>query len=269
LTMHFGAQFDLRSQIKTHLFLLCPNNSGSTFLINALRTSKHVWGLRREGQHVYGFAGPSSNNTKLGLNWGSTPKTVEHFSDSANYDWGKIEKAWYFQATSTNPEASIFATKAPPFLLIPHLLEKNFSNTKFLFMARDPYATIEGIARRRIFIDTDKQTTFLKAAEHIITCFKQQRRNMENYTNNSIKFSYEAMCDSPELIVSQIQQLVPELDDLKLDQKLSVKQLYDEKLRNMNEQQIARLDDEAISLINSVLENHIELIGYFGYEIRQ
>ena len=43
--VHFGAGCDLESRITTNLFIICANNSGSTFLKNALATSRRTWNL--------------------------------------------------------------------------------------------------------------------------------------------------------------------------------------------------------------------------------
>ena len=64
MSLFYGAKYDLENLIETHLFIICANNSGTTFLRNALATSKHTWNLTREGQHTYGFAGPSSIGLK-------------------------------------------------------------------------------------------------------------------------------------------------------------------------------------------------------------
>ena len=44
---------NMKSKIKTHLFIISPNNSGSTFLKNALAASEHTWNLKKEGQHTF------------------------------------------------------------------------------------------------------------------------------------------------------------------------------------------------------------------------
>ena len=54
----YGALHDVERAVGTHLFGIAPNNSGSTFLKEALATCRATWNLSREGQHVLGFAGP-------------------------------------------------------------------------------------------------------------------------------------------------------------------------------------------------------------------
>ena len=46
----YSALHDLERIITTHLFVICPTNSGSTFLRNALATSRRTWNLQNEGR---------------------------------------------------------------------------------------------------------------------------------------------------------------------------------------------------------------------------
>ena len=56
----YGAGRDLERTIRTHLFVICANNSGSTFLKEVLATCRATWNLPREGQKMLGYAGPGS-----------------------------------------------------------------------------------------------------------------------------------------------------------------------------------------------------------------
>ena len=49
-----GAFHDLERTVTTHLFVICPNNSGSSFLQNALATSRRTWNLLDEGRKMGG-----------------------------------------------------------------------------------------------------------------------------------------------------------------------------------------------------------------------
>ena len=48
-TVFLGALHDLERVVVTHLFVICPNNSGSTFPRKALATSRRTWNLPWEG----------------------------------------------------------------------------------------------------------------------------------------------------------------------------------------------------------------------------
>ena len=53
-----AANRDLPRLLDAHLFVICPNNSGSTFLAGALEACRAAWRLPREGQRMHGCAGP-------------------------------------------------------------------------------------------------------------------------------------------------------------------------------------------------------------------
>lgn len=257
-----------RAAIKRHLFLLCPNNSGSTYLSRAIATSPSVWSLEREGQHTLGFAGPHTINSPWPLIWGATEESLTHFRDSSDYDWEQTKKAWYFHAAAAREDAPVFHTKSPPFLLIADQLAESFANTSFLFMVRNPYAALEGILRRRKSVDEDRQKEMPRiAARHLVTCFKYQRENIANFADRSIAFTYEELCKAPESIARQINRLVPEVGNIDLSQKLAVKGTYDEPLRNMNDEQIARLSADQIAIANEVFRPHAELFAHFDYSL--
>lgn len=262
----YGARHDLEATVTTHLFVICPNNSGSTFLKEALATCRMTWNLDREGQHMLGFAGPSSRATRTGLLWASRQRYIDLFTDDDAYDWPRIRKAWYFQAYARDPAASVFVTKSPPFLLNVAAFNRNFPNPRFLFLVRNPYAVVEGIWRRRWKRPPfDAHTLLHAAARHAVTCLEYQRCNVDAYRDNGRFFTYEAMCDRPLEVEAQIRSLVPDLDDIKLRQKLAVKGMYDEILTNMNDRQIGRLDAAQIDAVNSVFRERRAVLDHFGY----
>lgn len=266
----FGAMHDLDAVVRTHLFGVAPNNSGSSFLKEALATCRGTWNLEREGQHMLGFVGPTTRE-KGALIWSVESKWLERIRDRGAYDWPRTRKAWYFQAFARDPLAPVFYTKAPPFLFCVDELARHFHNAKFLFMARNPYAVCEGICRNLAAAGLARGRDLpTAAARHVVNCLDRQRRNIESRTGNGVFFSYEEMCDAPEAVEKRISGLVPELGDLNLRQRLSVKRgSYDEMLTNMNRRQIARLEAEQIAAFNRVFGERRDLFDYFGYELMQ
>ena len=262
----FTAQRDIASRIETHLFGIAPNDSGSTFLMQALATCRQTWNLALDGLAAFGFAGPNTYNHGR-LLW-SLPPWRDRFADPAAYDWPRNRTAWYFQAFTRDPTASVFVTKAPPFLLLVDSLRRHFRNAKFLFMVRNPYAVCAGMSRYRARqpLPPDKEY-FAAAAEHVVNCLALQRDNLETHGSRGVFFTYEAMCDEPARVERQIRALVPALADLRLRQRLAVKGQYDEMLTNMNARQIARLTPEQIATINRVFRPRRDLLDFFGYAL--
>lgn len=275
-----GAQHDLETQIAEHLFIVCANNSGTTFLKAALATSRETWNLPLEGQTTFGYAGPSVRSLGIGKVWAARPEWVSTLSDASLYDWESTRRAWYFQALSRSAQAQVFVEKSPQNVLIVDQLATAFRSPRFLFMVRNPYATVEGIVRRleqfhgsirrrdmvgRVKIDPEEDSLTL-ATQHVATCLEAQRRNVETHQDNAVQFTYEQMCDDPKTVEAKIKRLVPALDDLILDQILAVKD-YNERLCNMNGKQIARLSSQQIDKISKILAPHQSALAEFGYDL--
>ena len=210
----YGAAHDLEHAVGTHLFGICPNNSGTTFLKQALATCRATWNLEREGQRMLGFVGPATWQEGH-LLWAADRRWLDRFGDTSLYDWPRTRKAWYFQAYARDPAASVFYVKTPPFLLYVGELARNFRNAKFLFMVRNPYAACEAICRRRVRVRRSELDMDIReaAATHMAICLDYQRRNVETHGERGVFFTYEAMCDEPERVEREIRSLVPELDD--------------------------------------------------------
>ena len=276
-----GAGRNLADLIETHLFIVCPNNSGSTFLMAALGACRAAWRLPREGQMIRGFAGPVPTRAYgrerwfPGLLWASEPRWRALFADPCHYDWLRTRKAWYFHARAHAPDASVFVTKSPPHVLHVEQLVRHFRNAKFLFMVRNPYAVCEGICRHyRTRLGAHYQRQFVvpgrslpaAAATHVVHCLAWQRRNVEAYRDRGVFFTYEEMCAEPAAVERKIEALVPELDDLILRRRIAVKE-YDEMLTDMNARQIANLAAEDVAAFNRVFREHRETLDSFGYDI--
>ena len=276
-----GAGRDLASAIEAHLFVVCPNNSGSSFLAAALATCRAAWHLPREGQDVRGYAGPASSQPHgregwfPGLLWASEQRWLDLFSDPRRYDWPRTRKAWYFHARAHAADASVFVTKSPPHVLHVAQLVRHFPNAKFLFMVRNPYAVCESICRRyrtRLLghfhrqFEVPGRSLPEAAATHVANCLAWQRRNVEAHGHRGVFFTYERMCAAPAAVQRQIQALVPALDDLVLRQRIAVKE-SDETLNDMNQRQISELDSADVAVFNRVFDEHRDTLAYFGYEL--
>lgn len=264
---YLGADQDIEKRVKTHLFVIGPNQSGSTFVTRAIERCSATWSMAREGQHMLGYHGPDTLHHDIALTWASSSKSVDFMRSRANYNWGKTRKAWYFQAQAARQDASIFVTKSPPFLLIADQLAEHFKQVRFLFLIRNPYAVVEGICRRTIKQESERAEALRLAAEHIMTCFEYQKQNIETYRSTGLFLSYEKICSQPLESGRKVQDLIPELTELDFNQRIAVKGMYDELLRNMNEDHIGRLGPQDILTINEVFASKLDLMRFFGYEL--
>ena len=276
-----AANRSLASLLDAHLFVICPNDSGSSFLLRALEACRMVWRLPREGVQMHGYAGPlptrpyGPDGWIPGLLWAAAPRWIDLFSNPRNYDWPRTRKAWYFHAFAADECASVFVTKSPPHVLCVEHLDRHFHNARFLFMVRNPYAVAEGICRyyRKSFpprylgqFKARGKSLPTAAATHAVNCLAWQRRNVETWRSQSTFFTYERMCAEPEAVAEAIRALVPRLEDLNLRQRIKVKS-YDETLTNMNARHFARLETADLAAFNGVFEIHERTLAHFGYEV--
>ena len=263
----WGCLHDVERFVDVHLFGIAPNNSGSTFLKEALASCRATWNLRREGQNMFGYVGPSRLPDLL---WASEQFWIDLATNPRSYDWPRTRKAWYFQAFARNPDATVFYTKSPPHLLLVDELTRCFRNAKFLFMVRNPYAMCEGVCRRYRECELPRVPNLLEAAaRHVVTCLAWQRRNLRTHGDRGVFFTYEAMCAEPERTAQAIRTLAPELDDLNLRQRLPVKDEYHEMLTDMNARQIARLGAEEFAAFNRVFREREDVLAWFGYRVME
>ncbi|MBF0622115.1 MAG: sulfotransferase [Magnetococcales bacterium] len=245
-------------QVQTNLFLLMPNNSGTTFLEQVLNRCENVAHLPAEGQFIPGFVGPTPIRDNVVSLW---TEKLDLFTDPAHFDWPKTKRAWQERLRTNNTDPRVFVEKSPPNLLRANMLIENFPRVKFLVMVRNPYAVAEGICRQ------NPQADLTRAATHLMTCFKWQDMNLKRYADRSLFFTYERMCAQPNAVAKQISNLIPDLHDVNFQQKIKIKGRYHEQIRNMNAQQIERLSPEDIQTLNRVFHSHEVLLRRFGYSI--
>ncbi|UNU41505.1 hypothetical protein EAO27_01380 [Sphingopyxis sp. YF1] len=253
--------------VRRHLFLLAPNNSGSTFLAAALAGCARAWSLPREGQHVAGFHGPSSRGTGTRLLWAATPASIAAFRDPAAYDWTRTRRAWDFHARAAQADADTLVVASPPFLLIADALAAEFPGAAFLIMVRNPHAVAEGILRRAAAAGpvAPGDSLATAAARHIVAALAAQAANIAALGDRAAVFTYEEMCADPAAVAARIAALVPGFDDLDLARPRAVKGRYDEPLRDMNAEQIARLTPGEIADLDAVFDARRDLLAGFGY----
>lgn len=270
MSVFLGRNNDLEGVITVHLFGLCPNNSGSTFVNKAFSKCRMTWNIDDECTKVEGYIGPQLGVGTLSEAyriWASRQEWIDALCKVDSYDWKANKLAWYQTAFARDSAANVFVTKAPPMLLYADRIVESFPNARFWIMVRNPYAVCEGIRRTLRHGRNSADPRLLeKAARHVIKCFEIQRNNCRNYSNRSVDFTYEEMCQFPEDVARRIARLIPEIDDLVFSECIQVRH-YRSKLTNMNEQQISRLTSNEIAILNSIFERHEELLNYFGYRV--
>lgn len=246
------------------LFIISTNNSGSTPLVRFLESCRNVISLFGEGQYFVEEFMPLPVNNDVGRIWTEKP---EIFEDESNYNWKMIKNTW-FEKWKKDPKFNniiynrIFLEKSAPNVLRAKLLEKEFENSYFIIMVRNPYAVTEGIKRQKAY-------TTERCIEHWIKSTEKQIENI-NGLSKCTWFTYENLCENPRQIESQIKNFLPELADISFKHEITVNSMgvnVTTGLKNYDQPQINNLLPGDIELINSYLSKKTELLNYFGYKL--
>jgi hypothetical protein len=238
-----------------HLFLLVPNNSGSSVLHDLIATSSDVAILPNEGQFCPNFIGPLAHT--FGVAHFFTKKEGI-FKNEKNYEWGVIKNQWTSLWKKDNPTARVFLQKSPPDILRADMPHKTFEDTKFIIMVRNPYAQVESILR------ANPTASLEDAATHAIRCLEIQLENSEQYLEDLV-FRYEDLTDKTEETIKNIEEFL-NISNLDSDKVFETK-AYVSKIRNMNDDQIKKLTDKQIVTINSIFSKKIDVLEECGYSL--
>jgi hypothetical protein len=246
------------------LFITSTNNSGSTPLVRFLEKCRNIISLFGEGQYFAEIYMPLPVNNDVGRVW---TEKAEIFEDNNNYNWEMIKHTWY-EIWKKDPQYiniiynRILLEKSAPNVLRAKLLEKEFENSYFMIMVRNPYAVTEGIKRQKGY-STER------CISHWINSTKKQVENI-NTLSRCTWFTYENLCENPGKIEDQIKGFMPELADISFKDEIIVNAIEGNGkngLKNFNENHIKNLLPEDIEIINSFLSRETELLNFFGYKM--
>jgi hypothetical protein len=186
-----------------------------------------------------------------------------------HYDFEQIKSTWHGlwkqheHFKTANPR--VFLEKSPPNVLRAQMYEKNFPNSYFMIMVRNPYAVVEGILRR-----CKKRRPVEESIKHWVETSRKQIENIEVLKNN-VWFTYEDLCDRPKEVAPKIKKFMPELSDINLRKKLrtysQLRGWFFSTPVNLNKPQINRLLTSDIKIINANLKQNEDLLEFFGYEL--
>jgi len=247
-----------------HLFLLVPNDSGSTWLQNSLTHCANCVALPT-GLDGKGAAGEASYpNQKINKLFS---EKKEMWCDSAGYDWSTIKREWNMRWSESphfhtaNPK--VFLEKTPQAIYASDMYVEHFDNVRFLISIRNPYAVAEGMRR------TIGEVDIARCAQHWLSCAHRQIYNHNKYQDISITLTYEELLKHPRLVEDRIRQHIPALGDVDFS-KASVAHSMDggiaeRPLVDYNERQIANLSPADIDIISKVVFEDPRIPGFFGY----
>ena len=232
-----------------YLFILSPPFCGSTLLTEIISTSKYVScnnniGLR-EGQHL-----PGAHNLLF---------TEDRWDPNKEIDWNRIKKIW---SKYWDKSKYILLEKSPSNICRSKNIDRVFSNSKYIWLVRNPYAQIQSNIRR---YNTDIE----EATKKYISYLKFQKNNIETL-ENTLVISYEEFTDNPINTKEKISTFLPLLEDININLKFNAHNMHKKKqmgITNLNQESIKALSKDQINSINTILNKEQDLIKFFNYNI--
>lgn len=184
-----------------YLFILAPNNSGSTALIKYLNTSANnsILNDSGEGQWL-----PSVKNIMRNNPWDPATRMPWEFIKN------EYLKTW-------NYCSSILSEKSPPNLLRGEEIQQVFSDVKFIILIRNPYAQISSCFYRYY-----NECSLVEWASDWLWKVEYQKRNLE-ILDKALLITYEEFSNETVSTGEKILDFCPELESLDNHCQLQVK----------------------------------------------
>ncbi len=226
-----------------HLFVLGMPYSGTTMLWRLIGTSPSATLLPTEGQAV-----PGARELMR----------VDHWRVDREIPWAKVRRVWERHWDADKP---VRVEKSPPNLIRASQIEEHFDGACFVLLMREPYAFVEGFARRK------KNTTHRDAARQWVEWATMQRDNLAKL-EHTLLLRYEDIAAAPQEAAEQLVQFEPLLESIEADVKVrchSIAGAGDRQIVNFNAMKRELLSQQARRDVQEELAPHKELLAEFGY----
>ena len=246
-----------RLQVDGHfwLFVLGLNNSGTTLVVDLLKSHPAIRCLPNEGQYLTGalplprsFGVPRNFARRLDVfHW--TENSDPEPARRVKYDW-----SYYYES-----RPGILLEKSPPNSLRSRWLQMHFRPSRFVAIVRHPYAVCEGIRRR-------EGTTIEEAALHWVVaheCMLDDFTHLHNY----ILMRYEDLCQHPEENLEKLENFLDldcPVDRTSLTTPKTIHNIdgVPQLICNFNDRSVARLSNTDLACINRIAGPLMERLGY-------
>ncbi len=241
------------------VFVMAPPYSGSTVLFRLIETSAQVSALPGEGQFIA--------ETKEAMR-------ADPWNAEAALPWPDIRAGWEAYWDLSKP---LLLEKSPPNMIRSSAIGAAFDPAYFIVLMREPYAHIEGLARRAhvppmgLPRNAGRAQRIARAAELWLGFAQTQKETIDKRQHVSW-LTYEDLCHEPERIANQLAAFLPELGELKIDARFGVHSVSGTAARtlsDMNEPKRRLLSSADFEIINDVLGAHKDVLACFGYSLRE
>lgn len=243
---------------KTWIFLVGCYNSGTTLLAELLGQHPSISALPTEG-HFITDQFVKDFDVGLPRMWVEREDLFRITEEDEGPDPVRLKKEWGMRLDLSKP---VLLEKSPPNSAKTRWLQKHFENAYFIGIMRNGYAVAEGITRKA-------NPSHLKNSWPIEMSAYQWKRSNEvldqdaKHLRHYMWITYEDLAADTMGTLNKITEFVgiPEFENFANERTWSIHE-RDEKVRNMNNESIQRLNRHQIDLINQVAGDAIEGFGY-------
>jgi Sulfotransferase family len=237
------------------LFVLGLNNSGTTLIVDLLKTHPTMRWLPNEGQYL-------TRGLPLPRDFGVPRRFADRldiFHWTEANDPAPAARIQYDWAAHYPQRPGILVEKSPPNTLRSRWLQHNFRPARFLAITRHPYAVCEGIRRREGHRIDDAARHWTMANEWMLDDIK--------HLEHCLYISYEDLCARPQDYLTRLQAFLGL--EIPFDQQVLAKprRIHNidnapELIRNFNERSLAQLSADDIATIDRIAGPLMERLGY-------
>lgn len=243
---------------KTWVFLVGCYNSGTTLLAELLGQHPSVSALPTEGHFI---TDQFVKDYEIGLPrmWVDREDIFRMDEADKGPDPTRLKKEWGMRLDLSKP---ILLEKSPPNTAKMRWLQKNFDNAHFIGIVRNGYAVAEGICRKA-------EPHHLKEGWPIEKSAWQWKRSNQVLQEDSghldryLGITYEDLARDTTATLKTITDFIgiDAFDGFESDRSWSIHE-REEKIRDMNAENIQRLTPEQIRRFNDIAGDMIESLGY-------
>ena len=243
---------------KRWIFLVGCYNSGTTLLAELLGQHPSISALPTEGHFI---TDQFVKDYEIGLPrmWVEREDLFRLTEEDEGPDPIRLKKEWGMRLDLRKP---VLLEKSPPNSAKTRWLQKHFENAYFVGIIRNGYAVAEGITRKA-------NPTHLKDSWPIEMSAYQWKHSNEvlqqdaEHLQHFMWVTYEDLAADTMGTLNKITEFVgiTGFEGFESDRTWSIHE-RDEKVRNMNDESIKRLDRQQIDLINQIAGDAIEAFGY-------
>jgi Sulfotransferase family len=263
LRWHWNGSDDLKQwteqRLQPHqdpwLFILGLNNSGTTLLVDLLKSHPEVRWLPNEGQYLTdalplprAYDVPRNFSRRMDI-FHCTEQTDPTPALRIKFDW-----SYYYQQ-----RPGILLEKSPPNTLRSRWLQAHFQPSRFLAIIRHPYAVCEGIRRRG-------GQPIAEAALHWVRSHECLLDDMK-HLQHCLCFRYEELCSQPEEHLKLIERFLGLGSPFNRDVLTTPRHIHNidstpQLIRNLNLRSLEQLSADDLAQIDRIAGPLMDRLGY-------